>query len=523
MNDQFNNLFQGIKGANSGTRIVAASCGAAVLLILGLVALVSSQTSYEVLLTGLDDGSSAKSMKALTEAGIDFEVSQPPAPFVLYVDSGERSKALHSIATAGALDRPMKGIAAADNGVSSVFMSAAERQQMVQKREWQEMEGMLEEFAFVSAARLRTSTEKRSPLFTGKRQPTTASVNLQLRTAAELTDAQANSVTTLVSRGLGIDPEHIVISDQYGRSIHDGHALADEGSGFGGWFDHKERYDGHSTARANAILESVLGAGRAHVTVDSSWNFDQSTIVSESASKGPIISEVRDSTESPFESRQAVGGIAGTASNVAIGPVLPNATAPASTGIGSEPLLSTTEETQRTYRPNVVTTQTVRTVPVLERLSVSLFLDSSVDSVQAADIEDAIKAAVGFDLARNDSFSAVRLPFAAITTATGNPAFGGAGGEAVPAEPSMFKRIFVDRGIEILAVLAFLFLLARSLKPAKKALQASNPVLSNPDPDQLGDLARAQVDEIVREDPARVARILTGWARGERTATGSPL
>ena len=101
-------------------------------------AVVASRPHYELAFSGLTDHELAQVCKALSEADIPFEQSQPPGPFIVYVDRAERSAAYMAVYGAGALDKPLEGILAA-GGVASVFESAEERAQGVRKREWQEM------------------------------------------------------------------------------------------------------------------------------------------------------------------------------------------------------------------------------------------------------------------------------------------------------------------------------------------------------------------------------------------------
>ena len=134
MNERLAPLLALLKGASSGTK------GIALLVGIGLVALIAgagwlaNRPDFELLYSELDDQESSKVLRALSEANIAFEVSQPPGPFHVYVDGGDRHRALMVIATAGALDRPPAGIPTPTSGFDSIFVSSAERQQMVRKR-----------------------------------------------------------------------------------------------------------------------------------------------------------------------------------------------------------------------------------------------------------------------------------------------------------------------------------------------------------------------------------------------------
>ena len=171
MNDLFNNFIEQLKGTSGGTKLIAAFVGASMLAILGLAAVVSNKPDYQLAFSGLSDHEFPQVTKALAEAGVEFQVSQPPAPFSVYVDEDQRSEAYNAAYGAGALDKPLKGIMS-NSGVTSVFNSAEERQQTVRKREWGEMEKMLELLDFVVSAQVRTSRGNNSPLASRNTTPT---------------------------------------------------------------------------------------------------------------------------------------------------------------------------------------------------------------------------------------------------------------------------------------------------------------------------------------------------------------
>jgi hypothetical protein len=156
MNDLLQSLFGQLKGTSLGTRVVALVSVLGLVAVLGAATWLSNRPDFQLAFSSLSDHELAKVNRALSEAGIAFDVSQPPAPFSVYVDESERSVAYMAVYGAGALDKPLEGILT-DAGMSSVFHSAEERQQGVRKREWAEMELMLEELDFVAAAHVRTS------------------------------------------------------------------------------------------------------------------------------------------------------------------------------------------------------------------------------------------------------------------------------------------------------------------------------------------------------------------------------
>jgi len=114
---------------------------------------------------------------------------------------------------------------------------------------------------------------------------------------------------------------------------------------------------------------------------------------------------------------------------------------------------------------------------------------------------------------------------------------GGAAQQTAPQidePPSRLVQLFLDRGVEIVCALVFLVLLLKTLRgPKAKAGTASgNSATGAPDDaggaDVLvpanrlgGRAARAKVAELVKQDPERVGRILSDWARPAREKTGA--
>lgn len=497
MNDLIQTLAKKLETTALGSKAVALLVGLALAVTIGITAVVSRRPHYELGFSGLSDHEVAEVNKALAEAGIDFQTSQPPGPFSVWVDGDMRSAAYRAAYGNGALDKPLKGILS-DGGVATVFQGSEERLQSVRKREWQEMEGMLEVLDFVVSARVRTSTSPSTPL--SNRNPATTSASVTLRLAGQaLTPAQSQTVAQLVSRGLGIPRERIIVSDQAGNRLWDGvedDPMEERASDLLG---HGERYDADATERANAVLERILGANKARITVRSEWNYDQSTTRIETPTGKPtLVSEHKDSSETPLQT----GGIgAGLSANVP-------ETAAGTPEVPVDPLVSKTTKEDKEYVAALTREERVRFVPTLERLSVALFLDQGIDAEVAPRLEEALKAAVGF-VEERDTFRSVSLPFAAPPEASEE----GAADEA-PSEPNPLLEMLLRRGIEIAVSLVFVILLLRSLKGSKAAAEAGAPAAPEPeiDPELL---ARARIEELLASDPEQVGTILSSWAKGE--------
>ncbi|TAJ23516.1 MAG: hypothetical protein EPO68_02955 [Planctomycetota bacterium] len=547
-----------LKSLGSGSRAVALLVLLAIAGVLAASAYVARRPHFELLYSGLDATDSAKVQKALSDAGIAFEASQPPAPFSVFVDTNERHAAFAAVASSGALAGKSGGIASTESGMSTVFLSQAERAQVVRKRDWEETELLLEGLDFVADAKVRTSSNDDGPW--GRPGRTRASVTLMLRGRAVLSTEQTLAIASLVRNALGVDPADLVITDQIGTSLYDGAAQTGDAAQSAAWLAHKARFDRELGDRANRLLADILGPDRARVSVSSDWSFEQTSSVSESTDPQKRVAVSEESSASAMPNGSGgVGGPAGTSSNISSDDFgLDHAAVADSSGASADQGVARTEESRSAYYVPKSTVATVNRSPVLKRLSVSLFLDESLAERQK-ELESSIKAAVGYDESRKDAFSAVKLPFSGGGAKPGAGAPGATSTEGADAPqqdsiepeapPSRLVQLLLDRGVEIVAAIAFVFVLLRTVrgprapKADKKKGKTAEGADAAPVPnaptgsangaaagangngrkaaDELVPAARVKVAELVKQDPERVGRILSDWARpaAERPAS----
>jgi flagellar biosynthesis/type III secretory pathway M-ring protein FliF/YscJ len=519
MNEALRQLLAQLKGASLAT-VATFAC-----LLLGGAALAggflmySNQPHYEVLWQDLSDAQFAAVGAALAEAGIDFRGSQVPGPFVIYVDGAKMAAARAAMFASGALNANDGGILTRGNAMGSVFLSAGERDQLKRKREWEEMEQMLETLDFVLGARVRTYSDSERSF--GSAAAITGSVTLTLVPGVRLDREQARTVARLVRFGLGVDEQQLVVADQSSTAVYDGGDLGLDGAEGEDWIARGEREERRLETKANLLLSDVLGPDAARVAVRSEWDYDAATIVQESGDpKQAIPVYQEESTSSTPQFAPQVAGGAGSSGG--LGDSGDGASA-APRG-GGEPAVAKTAEKRTEYLPQRTVSETVRRTPTLRRLSVSLFLDESL-AAQREDIVRAVKATVGFDAERGDSFEHTLLGFVREETA----AAGGVTPDGEPTQegPSPLIELLLNRGVEVISACAFVALLFVSLRGARQrgAPLAETAGLEGPrqsrggvaalsdqdiDPELL---AIRQVEELLATDPERVGRILSSWAR----------
>ena len=495
-------------------KLTAALAALGLLGVLAVAGVVAGKPHFVTLYTSLGDEERVAVEKALAGAQISYRVSQPPGPFVVYVDESSYDEAQIAVALEEGLRHTPLGISTGEGGASAIFMSSGERAQSMLKREWQETEHLLEQLDFVSQAVVTTSMPDSSPL--RKREPLSVSVALTLDVPGALSEAEANAVAKLVRYRFGVPPENVIISDQSGRILYDPTREQEEGPDLQRLLEHSAAYDRDLAAKVNEALTLAFGERKALVTLTSEWDHDQSTIVAETLDPETVtLSTEKRASKSPLAIPGA-GGIPGSSSNLASddGFGTEHAAVPQS-GVAAAPAaLSETTDEKTTFDAARSRTQTVRTTPKLERLSVSLVIDTSL-AEKREEIVELVKAAVGFDAQRQDLIGVSTTAFAVDADA----AEPGEVEEAAPAAPNRTLELLLTRGVEIVAALAFVIVLLKSLKGGKRAAKAAaggSALAANglPEPDPAL-VARAQIEELVRSNPRRVGEILSRWASEE--------
>ncbi|MHC4892603.1 MAG: flagellar M-ring protein FliF C-terminal domain-containing protein [Planctomycetota bacterium] len=385
MNESILKLFEQIREASLATKVTFASLLLGAVAVAGGALLWSNRPHYVTLHQGLTDTQFAAVGSSLAEAGIAFKHSAPPGPITVYVDESRLPAAQAAMFLSNALTTSDGGILT-DN---SVFKSAGEREQAKRKREWQEMEQMLTTLDFVRGASVKTFHEEVRAF--GSESEITGSVSLTLVPGHNLTQDKARTVAKMVRFGLGVSEEKLIVTQQDGSAAYDGEdLLAGEG---GDWNEQVDREDRRLEDKANELLAAVLGPGRARVSV---------------RKQRAAVYEESNTQKTPQFAPAPVGGYAGSSGNL-IDPAVQESTGggaiDARTGLPQptqEPQVASITDTRTEYEPSKTVTQTVRRTPRLERMSVSMFLDTSLAEQEQALVR-AVKATVGFVETR-DSF-----------------------------------------------------------------------------------------------------------------------
>lgn len=277
----------------------------------------------------------------------------------------------------------------------------------------------------VASARVHIAMPQPS-LFAGReQQQTKASVVLKLRNNRQLQPATVTAITGLVSAAVeSLRPESVVIIDNFGRPLsQQGQEKDDQGDGLP--IERQQRIERDLSTRVVAMLEPIVGAGRARVNVSAKLKSATEEQTEERWDPETVMRSEQSVTQTASTNQPGAQGIAGAKSNLPPDPAKPE-TAPAAVPVapptptnGTSYLAST-----KNYEIGKLVRHSVQPRGDIDKLSVAVVLDDerSTDAEgktkstprPAGDIEKVkglVAAAVGLDTERGDTLTVENIAF----------------------------------------------------------------------------------------------------------------
>lgn len=251
-------------------------------------------------------------------------------------------------------------------------------------------------------------------LFSEQQRPTTASIVLKLKPGTYILDAQVRGVVNLVASAVqGLSPEFITVVDTDGNMMwRGGGASTAQGPSTGAMttaqLEAKMSFEQEMQRRVETMLDRALGIGKAVVRVYADINFDSTERASEiyqPVAGGLGIPIAEQTTEEQRRSDgPAVGGVAGTPSNVEGYPIVTGAA-------GSKSDYTRTDRTIN-YEVSKVVEKAVIAPGKVERISVAAMVDGVLTQDKQETIKQVISAAVGIRTERGDEIAVTGMEFA---------------------------------------------------------------------------------------------------------------
>ena len=239
-------------------------------------------------------------------------------------------------------------------------------------------------------------------VFAADQAKPTASVLLDLAPGKALAGEQIQAVTNLVSASVeDMDPEQVTVADSTGQVLSAAGTGVTAAAG-DARSQVEQEYDARLEDKAQQILDRVLGAGRAEVSVRADVDLNQRSTTSETydfENGTPPLSE--STTREEYTGNGApVGGVLG-----------PENQPDAAGNVGGDSAYNKESATANNAVDKTV--ETVEGAPGgLNRLTVSVVMDEAVaGNLNQQEIQDLVGNAVGLDEARGDAITVASLPF----------------------------------------------------------------------------------------------------------------
>ncbi len=345
---------------------------------------------------------------------------------------------------------------------------AVEGERLRQARET-ELARSIAEIDTVAEARVHLATPEATVFVRDKAEPS-ASVIVKLQPGRTLSDAQVRSIVNLVASSVpGMKAEAVTIVDQAGALLS---KSGQEGSAGDARIDFQRRIEDKYRQQLVQLLTPLLGAGNFTTEVQADVDLDESQATRETFDKaGAVVrAEQGNWTGAPRDGANAPGGIPGALSNVAPAPSVVATPTPEGVTAGANqpatpaaaPGMKQSDSFARSY-DNAKEISVTRAAPGnIKRLSVAVLLKEEPGKprgqVEIKQIDDLVKAAVGFNAARQDQVTVVSRKFSTTADAASEgPAFYESGWFAMVAR-------------NVTAVVIALLVLLLGVRPLAKAL-----------------------------------------------------
>ncbi len=339
-------------------------------------------------------------------------------------------------------------------------------------------------------------------LFTSEAGKTTVSVVLKLKPGYRLSPLNIAAITHLVSGSVeGLTSENVTVIDSQGRllSSESGNAIA---SGTGTVQDYRERVEQNLQDKAEEMLTTVLGPGRATVKVHAVIDTNSiSTITETYQPKGVAVKE-----EITSGSEIGAGSLSGEGQ-----PVTPGSTK-------KDETIVTEYEVGKTVRQEAILPGEVKSLTVAAIVDLSPVDANEADAggqsakiMELTDVEKLIENALGLNLEGQDSLKVVdvRIP------RQDEP--------LIDEEESgglNYIAIIRQGSLGIMAICALLVF--RMFRGAKKKVQLENTAQSLPKGEESAGLLpgqagvspmafRRQIASALEHNPEQVRQLFTKW------------
>ena len=486
---------------------------------------VSHDQSYTPLFTNLDAADASQITDALTAKGVPYELA----------DSGRTVTVPQNDVYQLRIDLSAQGLPGSGGGYALLDKEGITTSEFRQRVDYQRaLQGELEKTIAAMDGVQATSVHLVVPpqsVFADTSQPASASVLLRVTPGHTLSSSHVQAIVHLVASSVdGLKPEQVTVADTSGAVLA---APGKQAGSADASAQETSSYEQGVSEQVRAMLDRVVGPGRAVVAVQATLNFDQTTKTNETYTNPNLAPNTPPNAATPpipLEQKTTNETLQGDAATGALG------TTGAAAGTPSN-YQKTEGITKNAVNHSV---ENVESAPgQVTRQSVSVILDSEhVAADQLTNLYSTISAAAGIQSARGDVLQIARMPFdrSAARAAAGSMT------SASDLQHQANLMSILRLGGAILIVLVVLFVLWRSTRraaqhrvprrlpvdlaqieamgaytippPVEYELPAGTPahVAVNSERSVL----RTEVADLVDHQPEDVALTLRGWLSERR-------
>lgn len=325
----------------------------------------------------------------------------------------------------------------------------------------------------IQAARVHLVLPER-PLFSRETPEPSASIVVRVRGALE--PQQVRAIRHVVASAVnGLKPQRVSIVDESGQLLADG-AAGDPASDGATGDERRAGFEKRMRNQVEAIVSSVVGAGRARVQL--SADFDYNKVTQTSDKFDPEGRVLRSS-----QTREESSATADSSGQVTVNNELPGAQGKDS----STPARDQSKKSEETnnYEISRTTKTEVTEAGRVNRISVAVLVDGIYNKNEKGEmvyaertkdqldrIATLVRSAIGFDQKRGDQVEVVNLKFAEapVVAPVADPATGLMG-------MLQFTKDDVMYGIELVVMLLLgLVVMFMVIRPLMKRILAADPV-----------------------------------------------
>ncbi len=568
MNEQLQSV---LKQLSITQRLGIIGAALAAVAMIGVLVMFASKPDYTPAFTGLSAADASTIEGALRGANIAYQVTDAGTTIEVPVDSlSDATVAAGAAGYSSGSNNDTQGWSLFDN---QGFGESQFDQNVTYQRALEgELTKTIQSMEGVASARVSIVLAQTGAL-SSQDTPASASVVLAMTGGQTPSSSLVQAIVNTVAKSVqGLTTDNVVVTDDQGQVLAGASDSADSAAA-----QAKDLIEQQTQAKIESLIDAALGPGHASVAV--SADVDTSQVVQDITTYAPAGSDPPVSIHNIVEQYGATSsagacGIPGTDSNIAGLPsypgvceaatttAAPTADASASVAPSASPSATPTaaasgataaptaessagtgsgylhQETTINYSVSQTVQHVVTEPGVLQKLSVSVFVDKSAMGTLTADtLKSSIEAAIGTDTTRGDVVAVEAIPFAAQASAATNVASAASSSDMVKTVGGMSGTILGALFAVVMLVLLWLNMGALRRRAEETVLdlgpagsmpafipgpnRAGIPASTAPDAPPAADAPnatpQARIQERLRmvadERPDALVGLMHGWLR----------